>query len=302
MPALKRVFLDRDQRLRNGWWIVIFLALMFASRFVYTPLSRALQDAGIAASALDPLRLGFVLAVTWICLRLRREPLSSVGLRLDRRWLRELGVGSAFGIGTAALVVALIWMTGGVSLALNPARSLYLLLQGIALFGFVALFEETLFRGFVFQRLLDGLGAWPAQLIVGLLFASSHWGNPHMQGAVAVVATMELFLGAVLLGLAYLRTRSLALPVGIHFGWNWTQGYVFGFGVSGFDMPGWFQQTRLGQPEWLSGGEFGPEASVFALAVDVVLLVVLWKWKGSAASAAADVPQAAAAPVALSRA
>lgn len=283
---MKRLFLDRNGHLRNGWWIVIFLVLLVASGFVYTPVSRALQESGVPLSALDPLRLAFVLGVTWVCLRLRREPLSSVGFVFDRRWLRELGIGSALGIGTAALVVALIWMAGGVALEPNPARSLQLLVQGIALFGFVALFEETLFRGFVFQRLVSGIGVWGAQIILGLIFAAGHWDNPHMQGTAAIVATLELFLGAVLLGLAYLRTRSLALPVGIHLGWNWTHGYVFGFGVSGFDHPGWFRQTLQGLPEWMSGGQFGPEASIFALAVDALVIVLLWRWKGSAPPAA----------------
>ncbi len=285
---MKHAFFDSNQRLRNGWWILIFIALMLASRFVYTPVSRALQELGAATDWLEPLRFAFLLLVTWICVRLRKEPLSSVGYVLDRRWAREIGIGWCFGVGSALLAVLMIWAVGGVRLELDPARSLAALTYGLYVFLFVALFEETLFRGFVFQRFVDGAGVWIAQITMGLLFATSHWGNPDMQGATLVWATIELFLGAVLLGLAYLRTRSLALSIGIHIGWNWAQGHLLGFGVSGFEHAGWFRPLLQDRPEWVTGGSFGPEASVFAVVVDVVLIALLWQWKGSASRPDAD--------------
>ena len=91
---MKNLFLDKAGRLRNGWWILIFAALMLASRTLYTPLSRALQQLGATPDWLDPLRFGSLLLVTWLCLRLRKERLSSVGFVLDRRWAREFGGGS----------------------------------------------------------------------------------------------------------------------------------------------------------------------------------------------------------------
>lgn len=279
---MKNVFLDSNARLRNGWWILVFIALMLASRYAYTPASRALQDLGVPPDALEPLRFGFLLLVTWICVRLRREPLSSIGFMLDVRWARELGIGALLGIASALLTVAMICASGGVRLELDPARSVATLAFGAYVFVFVALFEETLFRGFVFQRLVAGAGAWIALGVLGLLFATSHWGNPDMHGATLAWATVELFLGAVLLGLAYLRTRSLALPIGLHFGWNWALGNVLGFGVSGFEQAGWFRPLLLDRPEWMTGGRFGPEASIFAVVVDAMLIVALWKWKGTA--------------------
>lgn len=215
---MKHLFLDQAGRLRNGWWILVFAALMLASRGLYTPLSRALQQLGATPEWLDPLRFGLLLGVTFVCLRLRKQRLASVGFVLDRRWAREFGGGCALGLGSALLVTALIAAVGGLSLELDPARSVGLLLKGLYIFLFVALFEETLFRGFVFQRLLDGIGVWGAQIVLALLFASGHWGNPDMQGTTLAWASLDLFLGAVLFGLAYLRTRSLALPVGLHLG------------------------------------------------------------------------------------
>ncbi|HET9482761.1 MAG TPA: type II CAAX endopeptidase family protein [Xanthomonadales bacterium] len=285
---MKHVFLDSNGRLRNGWWVLAFVALFLASRVVYTPVSRALQALGTDEAWLEPLRFAFLLGVTWICMRLRGERLSGVGFGIDRRWARELGIGATLGIACALLVVALIWAAGGVRLELDPARSVATLAYGAYVFLFVALFEETLFRGFVFQRFVAGAGPWIAQIALGLLFATSHWGNPDMHGATLAWATLELFLGAVLLGLAYLRTRSLALPIGIHFGWNWVHGYVLGFGVSGFEHAGWFRPLLQGAPDWVSGGRFGPEASIFAVLVDVALILAVWKWKGLQRAAPRD--------------
>lgn len=281
---MKAIFFDSNRSLRNGWWIVIFVAVFLFSRMAYKPLAQGLRGAGVPESWLEPLRILFVLLVTWVCTRLRREPLSSVGLRLGRRWMAEGGLGAVLGTAAILVIVGLIWAVGGVRLELDPARTAGALAYGLYLFLCVAMFEEILFRGFVFQRLIDGAGVWWAQLALGLLFASAHWGNPGMEGPTQVVAMLDLALGAILFGLAYLRTRSLALPVGLHLGWNWAQGHLLGFGVSGIDYPGWFRPVFLGLPEWLTGGEFGPESSVFAVVIDLALIVALWKWRGTPAA------------------
>ena len=275
------VFVNDGRSLRNGWWILVFVGLFLISRIGYTPLSHGLKSAGVPASWLEPLRFVFVLLVTWACTRLRREPLSSVGFRLDRQWWKESAIGTLLGVTLMLVIVGFIWMVGGVRLQLDPARSASALFYGFYVFAFVALFEETLFRGFLFQRLVDGIGVWCAQILVALLFAIGHWGNPGMNGVTEVVATLDLGLGAVMLGLAWLRTRSLALPIGLHLGWNWMQGNVLGFGVSGFDYTGWFKPVFLDSPAWLTGGDFGPESSVFSLLVDGVAIVLLWRWKGT---------------------
>jgi membrane protease YdiL (CAAX protease family) len=179
-------------------------------------------------------------------------------------------------------VTALIFFAGGVRFDLDPARALSSLAVGAWLFLWVAVLEELLFRGFVFQRLIDGIGATAALLVMGVLFAAAHWGNPGMDSSTIAVATVDTVLGAVLLGLAYLRTGSLALPIGIHFGWNWAQGSLLGFDVSGFDQSGWLLPHLLAKPQWMTGGAFGPEASIFAVVMDATAVLLLWRWKGIA--------------------
>jgi membrane protease YdiL (CAAX protease family) len=278
---LNKLLRNDHGQLRNGWWILLFVAVFLASQLVYHPVSRGLQNIGAGKGWLSPLPVVFLLLVTWICMRLRRQPLSGVGLRLDATWLRHTLWGIAFGAAEMLAVAALILLTGGVRFELDPTRGLAALASGIWFFTWVAVLEELLFRGFVFQRLVDGIGAPTALLLTSVLFTIAHWSNPGMEGSTMAWATVDNGLGAILLGLAYLRTGSLALPIGIHFGWNWTQGSLLGFDVSGLAQTGWLIPHLLAKPQWLSGGAFGPEASIFSVLVDAIAVLLLWRWKGT---------------------
>jgi hypothetical protein len=120
-----------------------------------------------------------------------------------------------------------------------------------------------------------------------------HWGNPGMHGATKAWATVNIALAALLLGFCYLRTRSLALPIGVHLGWNWAQGSLLGFGVSGTtDIKGAWTPIFHGRPDWLTGGTFGLEASVICTLVCGVAVVALWRWKGVAPSGGASTASA----------
>ena len=271
---------DDQGRLRNGWWILVFFVVFLASQWAYHPVSKGLQQLGVDKTGLLPLPVAFLLLVTWICMRLRRQSLAGVGLRFDLKWLRQALGGIAFGSAQMLAAAALIYAAGGVRFSLEPTGGLAALALGAWTFAWVALLEELLFRGFVFQRLVDGIGAPTALLLMAAVFAAAHWGNPGMLGATEIWASVDLALAGLLLGLAYVRTGSLALPIGMHFGWNWIQGSVLGFDVSGLHQAGWLLPHLLDRPQWLSGGAFGPEASVFAVVVDSIAVLLLWRWEG----------------------
>lgn len=273
-------FNDRNE-LRNGWWILIFIGFLVLGFLAFGLLTSLSKSIGMPASWLVPGTFLVSLGATWACTRLRREPLASVGFRMDLRWVKECAWGTALGMAVILLAATMLWLAGGIRFELDPQRSVKGLLYGAYFFTFVALFEENLFRGFLFQRLIDGLGLWPAQAILAVFFGLAHWGNPGMQGATKVWATLDISLAAIFLGLAYLRTGSLALPVGIHLGWNWAQGYLLGFGVSGGKTQGWVKPVFLGKAEWISGGAFGLEASVFGVVAVLLGIALLWMWKGS---------------------
>ena len=90
---MQKIFLNPQGRLRNGWWIAVFAAIFIASQGVYRPVSKALQHQGVEGIWLSPLPVVFLLLVTWACTRLRGDRLSSIGLQLDGRWLRQALLG-----------------------------------------------------------------------------------------------------------------------------------------------------------------------------------------------------------------
>ncbi len=283
---MQTIFFNQDQRLRNGWWALGFVLLVAAIGYGAGFAIRGVTRLGASKAWFEPAAFLITLLATWICLKLRKEPLTGVGFALDRRWWQELGWGTVAGAAVMLAAAGLAWAAGGVRFELDPLRSLKTLSYGFYMFLFVACFEENAFRGFLFQRLLDGTGMWVTQIALALFFAFAHWGNPGMHGATKAWATVNIALASVFLGLAYLRTRSLALPIGIHLGWNWTQGNVLGFGVSGNAEHGWVRPLFQGKAEWITGGSFGLEAGICGVAAVLIGIALLWKWKGSAGAAA----------------
>lgn len=124
--------------------------------------------------------------------------------------------------------------------------------------------EELIFRGGVYRILEDMFGSGAALILSGLMFGAMHLGNPHATLLAGAAIAIE---AGILLGAAYAATRNLWLPIGIHIGWNFAEGGIFGASVSGGDtLPGLFNIPLKG-PDWLTGGSFGPEASVVPMVI-----------------------------------
>ena len=266
-------FLGDARRLRSGWWIGIFFAVLAG---LLVPLLLLARGSGAEVSPVQ--QLAVVLAASAICQAFRREPLAFLLGPLDGRWPREFLLG---GLGGALLmaVPALILGLAGVVSWRPDAGGAAALWPELALLASAAATEELLFRGFVFRRLLDGLGPWPAQLIIAALFLLTHSDALRGLGPLAFLAGANIFLASILFGLAYLRTRSLAMPLGLHLAANVAQGPVLGFGVSGNDGARLLIPVPSGAPDWLSGGKFGLEASLPGLMCVVALLLVLRGWR-----------------------
>ncbi|MBX9747069.1 MAG: CPBP family intramembrane metalloprotease, partial [Hyphomonadaceae bacterium] len=167
-----------------------------------------------------------------------------------------------------------LWAMGLAHWSLS-AGGANLLLPALALFAAVAVTEEVLFRGFIFQRLLDGLGEWPAQILIAGLFLLTHIDAIQSAGPFGYLAGANIFIASLMFGLAFIRTRSLAMPIGIHFAANFVQGGVLGFGVSGSEEQGLLTPTLTGS-DWITGGAFGLEASIPGLISIIALTMTLY--------------------------
>ncbi|MFF5899271.1 CPBP family intramembrane glutamic endopeptidase [Streptomyces argenteolus] len=147
----------------------------------------------------------------------------------------------------------------------------------IGLAGFMAaaaVTEEVLFRGVLFRIIEERTGTWIALTLTAVLFGASHLMNPNadLWGAVAIAIEAGGMLAA-----AYAATRTLWLPIGLHFGWNFAAAGIFSTEVSGNDTPQGLLDTVTSGPAWVTGGAFGPEGSVYSVAFGALITVAfLW--------------------------
>lgn len=279
---MRNAYLDGQGQVRNGWRVLGFFVLFAVVGVLAGPLLHRWPQAWEGLLPGRWLDFGLCLGVTWACLRLEGNPLSSLGLRPDRTFLREALLGTLGGAVLMFLTAGLILAFGGLHWVRTPGVGAAQLLAGAWFYLAVAFLEELLFRGYPFQRSVRGLGFLGAQLTFAFVFAYGHWDNPGMAGATKAWATLNIALAALLLGLCWRRTGSLALPIGVHLGWNWTQGNLLGFGVSGNASDGWWSPVFHGRPAWLTGGTFGLEASLPCAVLTTGAIFALWVWKGTA--------------------
>jgi membrane protease YdiL (CAAX protease family) len=202
----------------------------------------------------------------------QENPLASLGLDLHHCWLQKAGFGLLLGAGMVGAAVGVIAVFGAY-------RSVIHLTQHSAMRAVVAVFvlatgamaEELIFRGYPFQRLVDAIGGVSAVLVFSALFGIVHLLNPHA----SVWGFLDTMLVGVLLSLAYLRTRSLWMPWGVHFGWNTTLGLLFGLPVSGLNEFSVLGLSQAAGPVWLTGGSYGLEASATAAGVIIIGIFLL---------------------------
>ncbi|HEY7979195.1 MAG TPA: type II CAAX endopeptidase family protein [Rhizomicrobium sp.] len=196
----------------------------------------------------------------------------------EKRGTAELAATRAFPHLLGGMLLGFAMFSGviAIDVALGGAR-----IEGFAGFdGLVTAFsmallagvaEEIIFRGAIYRLLEDGFGTLIAIVLSGALFGLLHALNPGATLASTAAIAVE---AGVLLAAAYLVTRSLWLAIGLHIGWNFTEGGIFGAAVSGGKSHGLITTVFAG-PDWLTGGKFGPEASLTAVILCVVVALVL---------------------------
>ena len=260
------------------WWKWL---LLFAAGFILFTLSYAIIS---IPTALDEKFRMPLWIFAFLCI-----VSSALGLLLYARWWKWTGktaardlpvrrllpdTGAGFGIG----LVFFVLVTGCIALCgcykvTGIGSDWNALARALFLFLVVAVGEEVLFRGIVF-RMIDERWGTPAALIVSaLIFGFVHITNDNATVWSSVAIAVE---AGLLLGAAYKWAGSLWVPIGIHWAWNFFQGPVFGFAVSGNETRSLLKAVIEG-PEWLTGGPFGAEASVPAFVLGLSLAIVfLW--------------------------
>ncbi len=189
----------------------------------------------------------------------------ATGLHWSSRSLRQLGAGLLLSGCMLVLLFALELLIGDARMFLGrfpPAHILHILIMGFLSFALVGLAEEILMRGYPFDVLLRQGSTWSALLVTSVLFSLMHAMNPD----IGWMGFGNILLAGIWLGVARLVTGSLWLAIGLHTGWNFFLGPVFGFPVSGIHERSLFI-TETGGPAIITGGSFGPEGGLLATVI-----------------------------------
>jgi len=281
--SLLPLFVDGRYEVRSGWkfgayaaiFIVVLLFLNIAVQgvlVVVAPSILLLPRTDVRFLGLNALVLLIPSAISLLVMaRIDKVRASAFGLSLHQGWFRDIltGIGFAGGLLLFTLVGSFLFGNARVessgSISLLPTIGATFLVLAVA-----ALSEELVFRGYPFQVFLKSLGPWGAMLLISLIFGLLHAPNP---GA-TLLSILNTILAGIFLCRAYLKTRSLWLPYGIHVGWNAGLALVLGYPVSGIDTPS-ILKTSISGPDWILGGGYGPEGGVLGTVIFLAATIVI---------------------------
>ncbi|PYS49395.1 MAG: hypothetical protein DMF68_10185 [Acidobacteria bacterium] len=295
----QEIFINEAGRLRSGWRFLVFagvylIAVQVVLRLFVALASFALGNyaEGFLNGAGGYIAQGFILlalaiVIGWGCGRLLEDlPFRALGWSFGRGWMRDWLLGSLIGSLSLLLAVAIAWASGSYRFSINEGGLSQSVAETLIFSGFLfillAAAEEAIFRGYPLQTMTRARMAWLAIIITAVIFSSGHLNNPNVVPGFTFLNTA---IAGVWLAIAYLRTRNMWFPLGIHWAWNWTMSAVLGIPVSGITRvtpDPLLRASDLG-PAWLTGGSYGIEGG--AACTIALLLSTLFIWRTRLVSA-----------------
>lgn len=281
---------EEDVLVRKGkrlWWVVIDLVLfaaLFGVIFVFVsmPLSFVFEESNYKEMLTnlpvlllsETLMLISAFLAAWIVLKVRGLPLTGLGLSMRGRW-KDMGSGFLFILILYAVGFGLSLILGAVEVV-GVRFQLSSLLLTLLFFFLVAVTEELIGRGFILGRMLDGgVNKFWALLLSSVIFSLMHLFNPGF----AIVPFLNILLAGVFLGASYIYTRNLCFPIALHWFWNWLQGPVLGYEVSGNKFGDSLLQLQLPEANLINGGTFGFEGSILCSVLLIIGTILILRRK-----------------------
>ena len=295
------MFTGADGRLRSGWRFLLAVAAIVLATLVASTLAGSISRNVVVLNAISrPLSALLMFFLFWVLARYLDQVQDSsrhLGLALRSGWIKEFAAGAICGLLMVSACIGVIALLG--TYYFSPAPSLEVgrftaavVVAWILVGGAIA--EEMMFRSYAFFRLIESLsnlfralplsglktgalsfGTWTAIIVLSALFGAGHLQNPNV--------TFWGFADTVLIGIFFatvmIRTGSLWLLWGIHFGWNFTLGTLFGLPVSGITQFSVLTTGSVSGPVWLTGGDYGIEASATAAFVVCIALFAVLRYK-----------------------
>lgn len=297
--GFRQLYLNQDEgRVRAPLRVVALLISLLLAGLAYGVIAGAIEEAtdpgafvGILLSQVG-LAIVLLLTILYVVVFIDRRSVADIGLQTNGRWWQELAFGFSLGAGMAAVVVlvpfladaatiteTMVTRDGHLATGLSLAAGLVL---GFVMLGLLALFEELLFRGYLLVNTAEGmrgpLGERRAVLfalgLTSVLFALGHAINPNA----TLGSTLVILLFGLLLGGAYVYTDRLAIPIGLHWSWNFTIAQVFGLPISGLTAGTTLAVVEFDLGTAVTGGDFGPEGGLVAGLALLVGVFAVWLW------------------------
>ncbi len=280
-PSGRRLPFLRAGGLGAGWRLVLFALFFYVALQLFLLAAFALRlpvptSRTVLTPATGITQEGLSILATFVALllmaRIEGRSVFDYGLPWRGAFGARFWKGAIWGIVAFSVTILLIAALHGFSLGHVVLSGRALLLQSLVWaveFVLVGIWEESFFRGYALFTLADGIGFWPAALVLSAFFGITHLVGNAGEGWTGMP---QIFLISILFCLTLRRTGNLWFAVGMHAGWDYAETYLFSAPDSGTVSPGTLLSSSFHGPRWLTGGQVGPEASVFSI---VVLLAVM---------------------------
>lgn len=305
------------ERLRSGWRVLLFAVVNYAlliALFLILAAGYALFFRGFAGGEVPAFLRGpwgwlINSAVTlaaatlagFACARwLEGLPARALGWTNHKGWLLDLLKGTLVGALSLVLAALIILLGGGYRFVFNGLQAgavmKTVLFSGLV-FIVAAAAEEAIFRGYPLQTMTRARLALVGLVVTSLVFAYFHRLNPHNTPGLPPFTYLGIHfinlpfinttLAGVWLAVAYLRTRSLWFPLGLHWSWNWTMGALLGLPVSGIKelTPSPLLSATDAGPQWLTGGAYGVEGGLACTLALLISTIFVWRTRTLSATA-----------------
>jgi membrane protease YdiL (CAAX protease family) len=275
-----KLFFNEEGELRAGWRLLVYATFVIGLEFgggflflLFAPLGRELYSPGFLFAE-EVLSFLAVFGAALIMARIERRPVWVYGLPVRGAFGKLFWQGYLFGLVEISALIGLIYAFGGYSFGSLALQGGELLRWGILwaiVFIFTGLFEEFLFRGYTQYTLADGIGFWPAAILLSCSFGAVHLRNPgeNWVGAAGVVTIGLVF------AFALRRTGNLWFVVGWHASFDFGETFLYSVPDSGVRFDGHISNAALHGPTWLTGGSVGPEGSVFSFMMMGILALAV---------------------------
>lgn len=281
------IFKNKYNEVRSGWKILLVFLLSYALIFGASMLigviigmillikgkSDYLINFNIESTAEYELifqistsisNILFIISCIIIWKLFEKKKINKMGITSIKNGYKELCVGLILGAITMSIVAIIIIAIGNVKL-INPISKPQIsisLLYGLIGFIFVGFGEEILSRGYIMSVLKQTRNKWLILIGPALIFAALHLGNDGID----VLSFVNLFLVGVLFAYMFMKSKNIWMPIGYHITWNYFQGYIWGFGVSGISVNGLYKVENITN-NIINGGAFGPEGGIIVTIV-----------------------------------